>query len=114
MSGTCANCEHSKEPPCAECEHCFVVGGGVYGSKFKRKCPLPRIGSKEWGWMFDQQIEQWISPKSVYAVGKYREYYYVVHDPDVPFDGWDSVSTAKRIAELLTRLDWKREHGGKK
>ena len=117
MSGTCTDCEHSKEPPCTKCEHCFVPNSLVYGSKFKRKCPLPRVGSKEWGWQYHKASNMHTTALSGYFVLNGDVNYYAEvrqRAGSVCIDGIESPATAKRIAELLARRDWRRENRGKK
>lgn len=119
MARTCADCEHSKEPPCAKCKHCFVNGGGVYGSKFKRACPLPRVGSKEWGWRKSyvvwgkKSLTKWSLQQSYCCIEKHHGYLNVWVRCKLVASCIGTLRDAKRIAELLARLDWKREHGGK-
>ena len=88
-------------------------------------CPLPRIGSKEWGWESCSTI-------SIYGVSRpthrskltrYSVYegvnYCVVIDPD-RHDGSRRIGSelslrdAKTLAEVRARRDWRRENRGKR
>ena len=83
------------------------------------KCPLPRIGSKDWGWKND--MEWYTSPICKYWVEPVPEF-----DSDlfaVACQSGKSVLcvgsdllliNAKRFAELLARRDWRKENRGKK
>lgn len=87
---------------------------------YKSCNPLPRIGSKAWGWVKDKEAPVWTSPKTRLSISRYRSchggnFYQIDREhPDpsndeslVRIDG--TVSEAKRIAELLARRDWRRE-----
>ena len=55
----------------------------------------------------------WVSAKTTRVIRHFDgDYYYVSNGLITPVDGWIDLPTAKRIAELLTRLDWKRENRG--
>ena len=55
----------------------------------------------------------WVSAKTTRVIRHFAGDYYVGNGLITTVYGWIDLPTAKRIAELLTRLDWKREHGGK-
>ena len=88
-------------------------------------CPLPRIGSKAWDWRFldSEQLPSdsgcLVSSKTTYAIeisssGNYSEVGILCgqrFDTVVSVTGRDNVVTAKRIAELLARRDWREEQG---
>ena len=75
----------------------------------REKCPLPRIGSKEWGWHRETSLREY---------SDYTEYYIctsVVYDVNGRFAAsCRENADAKRVAELLARRDWRRENRGKK
>lgn len=77
-------------------------------------CPLPRIGSKEWGWTEDV-CRDWHSAltEQVVVGDEFDSYYAVVLRGCKRADAIDTCSEAKRIAELLARRDWRRENGRK-
>ena len=73
---------------------------------YRTSCPLPRIGSKEWGWShgerkYSDKTDYYVRDHSIFSVNGG----FVASAP--------SVVVAKRIAELLTRLDWNRENRSK-
>jgi len=75
------------------------------------KCPLPRIGSKEWGWAKVSED----SHREFSDLAKYYVCISVVYDNFGRFAASSrSNAEAKRIAELLARRDWRREMRGKK
>ena len=92
------------------------------------KCPLPRIGSKDWGWKSGIKCGErvWRSSLTKNTIEMHFEREgvdeynhrggYVVLRPGHVF--LNSVvyglSNAKRLAELLARRDWRRENRGKK
>lgn len=86
------------------------------GQKVVEICPLPRIGSKEWGWrlVFDSiEGKWWTSDKLKYQIGYYRNRPFVIHPRRGNCAEPTTTSEAKRIAELLARRDWRREMRGK-
>lgn len=85
-----------------------------------KKCPLPRIGSKEWGWEshYGQGNKPWwSSPHNEYQVDWINGRWGVMGDGDVAnMDALcrascDNLDVAFRIAELLARRDWRKEQG---
>ena len=78
------------------------------------KCPLPRIGGKEWGWEYSfYSTGLFTSPMTKYQVCLIDQKWCVVclglsGEPRFLASGDSSIVT-KRIAELLTRRDWRRE-----
>lgn len=73
------------------------------------KCPLPRIGSKDWGWQADEPpVER----------SEYTGYYVNASIVYAPYGLFVATCVhkedAKRIAELLARRDWRRENRGKR
>ena len=82
-----------------------------------KKCPLPRIGSKDWGWQYHKASNMHTTALSGYFVlnGDVNCYAEVRQRAGgVCIDGIESHATAKRIAELLARRDWRMENRGKK
>ena len=90
------------------------------------KCPLPRIGSTDWGWA--ETVDglgdsKWASTLTKITVERHDEQYgvsdfsfegrYVVRNPRL--DRFESIvdgfQNAKRFAELLARRDWRKEQG---
>ncbi len=85
-----------------------------------QKCPLPRIGSKEWGWEWDERQQMYTSPKTSIDIqpsfGNTRifRYYDVIIGLDgVPLRIGASLilRDAKILAEVRARRDWRKEHG---
>lgn len=83
-------------------------------------CPLPRIGSKEWGWEshYGQGNKPWwSSPHNEYQVDWINGRWGVMGDGDVANRdalcraSCDDLDVAFRIAELLARRDWRKEQG---
>lgn len=86
------------------------------------KCPLPRIGSKEWGWTWNKKTEKyesehckyWLDPSG--ASDGVAELFEVMFQGEHHFNTVGSymlLSDAKRFAELLARRDWRKanRHG---
>lgn len=109
------------------------IAGGYLATRCyvqARTCPLPRIGSKEWGWgvkykpPFNEPV--WHSPCTRIFVERYEEREgvsefnhrgcYIVIRPGCV--GFNSViygfKNAICFAELLARRDWRRENRGKR
>ena len=80
-------------------------------------CPLPRIGSKDWGWKSEHDLYSTIVHTPKFGDYHVREFnscaVYKDGDGYAVSDVTD-LATAKRIAELLARRDWRRENRGKK
>lgn len=93
--GLCKHCESS----CIgdECESC-------------RKCPLPKVGSDRWGWL--EIAESIHEAKAAFViVTSKRTRHSIIRQGGglVEVDGVNS-ATAKRIAELLVRQDWRKNN----
>ena len=83
------------------------------------ECPLPRVGSKEWGWTRFFGGKGWYASKQTqlqvdWCDGKWHVLENGTGTDPISRASCNDLPTAKRIAELLTRLDWKREMRGKK
>jgi len=79
-------------------------------------CPLPRIGSKEWGWhRVDSGVYESTMTSLMVIVfdDEYCEISRGIDDEDNVVRINASASSAKRIAELLARRDWRRENKAK-
>ena len=77
-----------------------------YCADYRTSCPLPRIGSKEWGWShgerkYSDKTDYYVRDHSIFNVNGG----FVASAP--------SVVAAKRIAELLARRDRRKEQGKK-
>ena len=80
-------------------------------------CPLPRIGSKEWGWKRTGSGVYESTMTSLIVIvfdDEYCEISKGIDDEDNIVRINASASSAKRIAELLARRDWRLENRGKK
>ena len=89
---------------------------------YRASCPLPRIGSKEWGW------DLWCSTdREDFYAAKDHEANYAVRQDETNTFPYAVVNKANRtsvaifrgrdeafrFAELLARRDWRRENRGK-
>ena len=86
----------------------------------KKICPLPRIGSTEWGWHYGRQSKTWVVYDSERRIRSNEIGDWVVQE-DIAEVGdsksaWVTVGffrklrDAKRFLELLARRDWRREN----
>lgn len=125
MIGTCNECAHKNQRfPCRECET-IVEGDTVRGTQFKPICPLPRIGSKEWGWQCwcsSSNGEARFCPKNGVKIGyevrrgQSEAWPYLVWGEAIRATVaiFHTQEDAYRFAELLARRDWRRENGDKR
>ena len=104
---SCDNCRHDRH-----CHSCDCINPILWEPQ--PKCPLPRVGSKDWGWNLDSELIYRSTHSSLYIMtNKFYGRYAVFNANDlVEADLVKGLSKAKRIAELLARLDWKRENRG--
>lgn len=90
-----------------------------------KKCPLPRIGSKDWGWESHSTISLYgvSRPTHKSALTRYSVYegvnYCTVLDPSMGgrarrIGSKLSLRDAKTLAEARARRDWRRENRWKK
>ena len=94
------------EPQCEACgQTCVEI------------CPLPRIGSKEWGWIKRHENKY----AAIVHTQKFGGYYIKEFNTcEVYKEGshygvadLTDLATAKRVAELLARRDWRKANRGK-
>ena len=114
---SCDNCQ-LKECDLSDCMSRGCGGGPTYPGHLPVKvaCPLPRIGSKDWGWERVIGYEWFKSANTEYQISWYARKWCVVDGMGYGFRivfRSNSVATCKRIAELLARRDWRRENRGK-
>ena len=76
------------------------------------KCHLPRVGSKEWEWARQGNI--YCSDQMGYYIRMSASGPNIFNESGIFASRGPNFATAKRIAELLARLDWKRKMRGKK
>lgn len=114
---TCENCDRFGSCPTMREQHNDEV------CENHRKCPLPRIGSKEWGWTWDKQTEKYKSPHCKYwlepsgasdGVAELFEAMFQGEHHFCTIGSYMYLSDAKRFAELLARREWRRENRGKR
>jgi hypothetical protein len=94
-----------------------------YCADYRTSCPLPRIGSKEWGWTWNKKTEKyeskhckyWLDPSGASdgAAELFEVMFQGEHHP-CTVGSYMLLSDAKRFAELLARRDWRRENRGKR
>ena len=93
-----------------------------YCADYRTSCPLPRIGSKEWGWEWDAKQQMYTSPKTSIGIqssfGNTRIFRY--YDVIIGLDGVPLriganliLRDAKILAEARARRDWRKEQGKK-
>ena len=83
----------------------------------RKICPLPRIGSKGWGWTRFYGRKGWGSKQTALQIDLVHGKWCVLEDgclDAISRAACDNLVDAKRIAELLARRDWRRENRGKK
>jgi len=120
---SCDNCQ-LKECDLSDCMSRGCGGGPTYPGHLPVKvaCPLPRIGSKDWGWTWNRKTEKyeskhckyWLDPSG--ASDGAAELFEVMFQGEHHFctiGSYMLLSDAKRFAELLARRDWRRENRGK-
>ena len=83
-----------------------------------KKCPLPRIGSKEWGWEGSLDADRWTTPLAPQYVIRLhplgRIVYSVLTKTNGPTDvigQYMRLRDAKMFAEARARRDWRKENG---
>ena len=121
MTETCSTCLHKGETG-SRCYDCKLGRGNTDAILWigKLTCPLPRIGSKEWGWKWDARQQMYTSPKtsigiqSPFGSTSIFCFYDVISGLDgVPLAIGRSLSLrdAKTLAEARARRDWRKEQG---
>ena len=91
------------------------------------RCPLPRIGSKRWGWVaralkhptfgfvYIEHSSTKCTTYQIRAVSNSCAVYNISNPDDAKIQGTGlSLQDAKTLAESKARRDWRRENRGKK
>ena len=117
---TCENCVHF-----SFCSTMLKQHNNEVCEEHRKICPLPRIGSKGWGWEWHAKEQMYMSPKTGIVIqqpfGSASQQIYGLYDVIMGLDGLPTVIGkglillfAKTVAERAARHNWRRENRGKK